>query len=127
MIKARALVFFINSQDWYLDPLPPHFVHELYVLIQSYARESIVYFTPQSIEASERLNASDRFLCAIKQYGFHVCMCAVFDVQSRDRDSPAYNESDFFFLSSLCEPSQLSQSVRYAPTVQMRKIKTQSV
>lgn len=35
-----------QPSEWYLDLLPPHFVHKLYVLMQSYARESIVYIAP---------------------------------------------------------------------------------
>ncbi len=73
--------------------------------MQSFAEESTVYFTPQSIAASERLKASDRFFCVMKRYGFHVCMCGVFDVCSRDRDSPAHNESGFFLASCVSHPS----------------------
>lgn len=110
--------------DWYLDPLPPHFVHKLYVLIQSRAKESIVYFTLQSIAAaSERLSTPDRFFCVIKQYGFHVCMCAVFDVQGRDGDSPAHNESDFYFWKVVRDISAVTPVLRDVLAMQMPKIK----
>lgn len=106
VIKARTLVFFINSRPNTCICSLPTLLHELYILIQSYAREFIVYFTPNSTARSDRPNASDRFFfCVIKRYGFHVEESLMFWIQS---DSPAYNESDFFFFGKLCEPSQLS-------------------
>lgn len=70
------------------------------------------------------------FLChrAIWFSCLHVWM--FFDVLSRDRDSPAYNESRFFFFfGSMCEPSQLSLYCVYVMHWQCRQRKrgTQSV
>lgn len=71
--------------DGYLDAQPPHFVHDLYVLIQSSAGESMVYLMPQSIASSERLNAPDSFFCVIKRYGFHVCAWSLWCSEWRQR------------------------------------------
>lgn len=50
-------------------------------------------------------------------------MCAVFDVQGRDGDSPAHNESDFYFWKVVRDISAVTQVLRDVLAMQMPKIK----
>lgn len=86
-----------QPSDGYLDPLPPHFVHDSFVLMRSYARESAVYFTPRSTARSERLSASDRVFCVGGQNVLFVWTSTGFEAFASDRHPPAHNESDSFW------------------------------